>query len=64
VFNVAAKVVEAAEVVADEKIQTLQLRFANGTKIVAGSSNPGSSAARAGTSGWTRSRSTSAPASW
>jgi phage FluMu gp28-like protein len=40
VFNVGAQLVEAEEVIEDEKITTLQLRFSSGRKIVAGSSNP------------------------
>lgn len=40
VFNASAKVVDAEEVIEDEKITTRQLIFANGNKIVGGSSNP------------------------
>lgn len=40
VFNVAAEVVEEKEVIGDEEIATMQMRFGNGTKIVAGTSNP------------------------
>lgn len=40
VFNVVAKAGTEEEVIEDEKITSLVLRFANGTKIVAGSSNP------------------------
>jgi phage FluMu gp28-like protein len=40
VFNIGAKVIDAEEVIEDEKITTRQLIFANGNKIVGGSSNP------------------------
>jgi phage FluMu gp28-like protein len=39
-FNVAAQTVDAEEVIDDEKITTIELKFANGRKIAAGSSNP------------------------
>jgi phage FluMu gp28-like protein len=40
VFNFIATLIEADEVVEDQRISTLQLRFSNGRRIIAGSSNP------------------------